>query len=655
MVYNPGQKKQHTPLKGMDIGILVVAVIALLVLIVALVLTALNYSRNNEGDANKLTAPVRGSIGRYMDKLYPQLSKHHKLWSTLSYDDLKYAYLHLDVYYTHIIPSLEPDIRAKLPRFTQLPNFSQTPGDWLRLFDGNVCDCLRFTFPTCQYNSSRFRDSDLEQNCPDWSGIRIAVPNSFVLMRAYQSNNLTGNTIKDGVTPVGSGKGFPNHAWFEGLAFPGEYGYPVACGAKLPPALSGNQTGLEYKTAEAPSWRPLNIPWSDSPWYGKECTSDADCPVAFLKCVNIKSDGQFPSEGVKPDGSGATGYCINNQYIKADPNSSSSSGGGGGGDKRSSRVHLGDGESVYDALLRNAQDMTRLQGVADCTDFPTTPCKSPPTTGFHGLWLYPLRGVGMWWNVGNSVVSNTKLGWMLAPKPQGIGYTLLELLPIMEFGAPNTNINDQVQLVANVIQYGQSNFVMKNGKKKYYRLADVDACSVEELQRNGYTGAQMVDNPTGAYDAALTLVTTWYVDGHSGLDSAEAPNGFNYSYQHFFPVGTYFSYAAALDVLTSGLMIARELDTLQLVVEPQNALGGLRPAYFFETFSQTPSKPSKWSAYKTGPANVCNNFYMVDPRVDWENFSKYGYVNDAAVGTNGRSNFDAELMPYNAASPSFQP
>lgn len=71
-----------------------------------------------------------------------------------------------------------------------------------------------------------------------------------------------------------------------------------------------------------------------------------------------------------------------------------------------------------------------------------------------------------------------------------------------------------------------------------------------------------------------------------------------------------------------------------MLIEPQNANSGLKPAYYFEIFQVVASKDSNpklndWTVYKdkngkvdTFPAQ-CGTFYTVDPTKDINNFLKY--------------------------------
>jgi hypothetical protein len=81
-------------------------------------------------------------------------------------------------------------------------------------------------------------------------------------------------------------------------------------------------------------------------------------------------------------------------------------------------------------------------------------------------------------------------------------------------------------------------------------------------------------------------------------------------------------------------MVQTKIDTLQLLLEPQAAKAGLRPAYFFETFTATPTTKSLQPYYTvnkdTSPTS-CNNFYMIDITKDLDNYIEYGYVNGSKI------------------------
>jgi hypothetical protein len=154
--------------------------------------------------------------------------------------------------------------------------------------------------------------------------------------------------------------------------------------------------------------------------------------------------------------------------------------------------------------------------------------------------------------------------------------------------------------------------------------------NLDTLKRNGYKG-ERISNFVGAFQAAKDLVSYWYIEGHTGLDST--PHGFNYNYNKYFPLGCHFSYASRFDHLLTSYMTVAKLDSIQLVLEPQNAKVGLRPAYAFEVFSKKPrtAEAMEGSAFQDTSITSCRACFSLDPGTQIENYIKYGYLPASAV------------------------
>lgn len=539
-------------------------------------------------------------LREYFSRLFPTSN-----FKKLSENELKQLYLNLDCWYTDIIKELKQDIIKKQPNWKLdylMPRNQELPSKWNRLFDGSLCDCMRFAYPNCVHPRSRF-SSESVKDCPTWPGLNVGKSYETVLLQAYNTNNQDKNFLKDSLTL--GGKGFPSHSWIEGLAFPGEYGHPEVCG-KVPNYLQQSQPGILYKADDQSEWKKLEMPYSQGPWFDSPCSDTKPCPVDFLKCVDMKSDGQFPKDQPLQGK-----FCLNSNYM----------------------------------IKENYED---------CDEFPIQPCKKPSKEqldGFHGLWLYPLRGVGMWLNIGNSIVTNTKLGYLISPNNQeynGAGYDLEDMLKIARGGGGEQNINNQLNRLIQIIQYGY----VRKGYRIGRRYIPYPEMRISDLHRHGYKGKQEREY-TKARSEALNLLKQWYIMGYSGIGTEEAPNGFNYNWQKHFPIGVHFSYAAAFDNMVLALLVDKKIDTLQLVIEPQNARAGLHPAYLFETFSATPSKATKssWNTFKDTNPNICRDMYIIDPLKDFDNYSKYGYVSGDKVDK--KIPFDPSKMTLTASRVSF--
>jgi hypothetical protein len=546
----------------------------------------------------------KNSLEKYFHELYPHMN-------VSKYNKLEPMYLNLDCWYTKMFPRYEKQILNKLPNFkvNRMNNlFNQQPDKWERLFDGSVCDCLRFAFPECQNPSSRFTgNKDIIKQCPLWSGINVGITYQTIIKRAYNTNNTDTNFIGDNsfiLKKYGmeeqNGKGFPNNSWVEVLTYPGEYGYPNVC---IPNDKFSNeiQPGLTYYEKKGNSWdwkngKKLNIKWSDGPYFNSPAKK-GNCNFDFLEPVYIKSDGQFPSN-YKTEGE----FCISKDVIGKNNNS--------------------------------------LQSV---------PVVRPDIIkDYHGLWLYPLKGVGMWRNLGKSLVCNTKLGFLLTSKPHGPGYNIRDkdikkVLDFAKHGGASTNINRQIKLLTECIHTGESYISKTRG-----------TLNINELKNHGYNEGRKI-NKDDAENAALDLVSKWYISGYSGLGKGkgQVTNGFNYNYEKNFPIGVYFSYASSFDDLVLNVLIDMKVDTLQLVMEPQNSKAALTPAYMFEIFDVTPKKLGTYTIVKDTTLIQCKEYYSINPEDDYENYSKYGYVSGDKVKE--PKVFDFKNFKLLMNRPSFQP
>lgn len=548
-----------------------------------------------------LPLPVpKATLQRYFSELYPHMD--------VTKYNLKLMYLKLDCWYTNMIPQYEYQILKKLPDFKKNRMnhlFDQEPDKWERLFDGSVCDCIRYAFPECQNPTSRFTgNEDIIEQCPLWSGINVGITYETIIKKAYSTNNTDNNFVQDhkdilkkyGIYYNQRGKGFPNNSWVEVLTYPGEYGYPNVC---IPNDKFSNeiQPGLTYFEKKGNDWdwkngKDLNIKWSDGPYFNSP-SKNGKCKFDFLEPVYVESNGEFPT---RHETNGV--FCISKDVLGKNNNSV---------------------ENYIPVVKKpdNIQD-------------------------FHGLWLYPLKGVGMWRNLGNSMVSNTKLGFLLTKKPHGPGYNIRDVLKLAKHGGASTNINRQVKLLTECINTGKS-YISKSRGYLY----------LKELETHGYTGGQK--SPKEAEDAALDLVSKWYISGYSGLGTGKGrvANGFNYNYEKNFPIGVYFSYASSFDKLVLGVMVDMKLDSLQLVIEPQNSKAALTPAYMFEIFQVTPKKEGTYSIFKDTSLIQCQEYFSINPTDDYENYTKYGYVRGDKVKNPKLFNF--KNFKLSMQHPTFEP
>ena len=583
-------------------------------------------------------------IGKYFSKLFPTGS-----WSDDKKDLMKKLYLNLDCWYENMLPEYKAQIISALPDFkiNRMQNVWNDPPEgivWEKLFDGSVCDCMRFAYPVCNHPRSRFGGKDILNDCPLWPGLNVGKTYGVLITQAYNTNNASNNFVKDSFTLRGKGKGFPNNSYVEGLSYPGEYGHPDICGV-IPADLKQTQPGLSYKD-DAGNWEPLNYPYTEGPWFGTPCDPDNTCKVSFLTCKNIKSDGSFPM-GQKPLING--NFCIDGSAI-------------------SKKTVENFEDDLYDVSVRSYSSYINdleMNGSNDISNiFSATKnalpasITTPDLQGYHGLWLYPLRGVGMWRAIGNSFVCNTKLGYLIAPKPNGLGYKLQDMLTLAgnNSGGPQ-NVNKQFQRLVQIIQKG---YVSKT--------PDYSAMTLKQLNEHIYGSMKKINNPVKDYTTASNLVyqlmTMWYIDGYNGLIKTDGTlntdplyyNGFNYNYQKWFPIGTHFGYASAYDNLVLSNMASNKIDTLQLVMEPQAAKAGLRPGYYFEIFQATPTNKitgAPYSVFTDTSSNQCKSFFMIDPSLDINNYTQYGYINGSKSVEDNKKVFNPLQMTLTAAKISF--
>lgn len=236
--------------------------------------------------------------------------------------------------------------------------------------------------------------------------------------------------------------------------------------------------------------------------------------------------------------------------------------------------------------------------------FPKSVCESVAVADFAIMKTYPLLGCGMWWTVGRSVAANTKLGFLM-DATVGCGMdvqTLLDLCgPVVQ--APY-NLVQQVRRVSDILLKGSVT-----------ATDDYPSMTVLDLRMHGYTYQTAPTTADAAYDAAKKLVRYWYLEGYTGLETGLA-NGFNYNHKKYFPIGCHYSYGKRFDNIILAFMAYKKLDTVQLVLEPQDTLKGARPAYAFEILCKIPTTEygRKNSAFGNDSSSTqCHNCYMLDP------------------------------------------
>ncbi len=597
-------------------------------------LTVFFLTRRSSPSASNLNDAGQPALVRYFDRLYPAGYEQFRKTDKAKLESL---YLSLNAWYETIIPEYKSQILAKVPKWPWNKTlFDQPPGIWCRLFDGDNCDCLRFTVPQCIRPSSRFHSRTLEQDCPEQDGLRVGVGYETILMRAFNSNNTDKNFVADIYTK--GGKGFPDNAWFEGLTYIGEYGMPFVCGA-IPDSLKGSQPGLQYRATDADAWKPLNLPWNGDPWWDTPCTSTGSCersgiPIPGLSCYQIKSDGTFP-----PGSAGTGSYCLYTPDLKEsfEPQHRVERITRAGTDDSCKYVTCNNGGKCVGGQCQCVGTYTGPK--CDCKNFPTVACSLPSSNGYRGLWLYPLSGVGTFRCIGKSVVANCKLGFLMTTYGESKGYSFDELSALVP-GNKAGSLHAQISSLTNILYHGSS---------RDSKIKSVD------LKKFHYKGPIKFRSHSEAQHQAKKTIADWYINGYSGILGDGGQDGFNYAPETYWPMGMYFSYSSSLDNLTLARMVVLEKDTLQIVIEPQSASSGLRPAYFFEIFQATPSSAvvDKYSIFKDTTEVGCKDYYMLNPLEDFDNYTKYGYMSDSAVKT--KQLLDPSMMMFSPQAPCFTP
>lgn len=514
---------------------------------------------------------------------------------------LQTIYLGLDCWYLNYIPQLAPKVSNEMYTVDRLPTLSSIDGnqgiEYARLFDSTVCDCLRISYKTCVYSKDRLTAMALKA-CPLWDGIRSIVTPKWLLKRAFDSDNPDTNYRKDLMVRQGmSGKkGFPSYSYYEGIVYPGEYGVTEFCTTtdKYDPYWKLNQAGLKSGSKD------LIMSNQTSPWFNEQDCSSKDCQKDYFlddtfKCVKITSDGSFGPAG-------NFSKCLRESTFTEEF-------------EIPKQACCGSDSNIE---TFSTDFSTNCPGGG----FPKAICPEVNPKDYREYWTYPQIGCGMWHTVGKSIAVNTKLGWLLAPEAEG--GCALDFNRLMEIrGSTNAieqNLVQQVNRVAAIIKNGQVT-----------ATAVWPAMNIDMLKKHGYTGSQVSDSQQ-SMKAAMDLVKYWYMEGYTGYENGIL-NGFNYNYVKYFPLGTHFSYASKFDNIILGMMTIKGLDSVQLMMEPQNASVGLRPAYMFEVISKKPTTKAglEDSAFQDTRSIQCKAIYSLDPSQYIGNYMKFGYLPKSVV------------------------
>lgn len=405
--------------------------------------------------------------------------------------------------------------------------------------------------------------------CPPWPYFKCFLTNTSLLKRAFDSSNKSKNYTIDSIQRL-------NVSGRKGFPDFSYYEGMVFPGETGLPELCTSDPDAYWNAKQQGIGSGLCISNSEPPWYSlPDCKQGVDC----ARCVEIVS-----------------GDSIQTKCVKS--NSTCPGAGGGGGD--------GDG--------------VRFRINCQPDGFPKSVCENVSVADYKVLKTYPLMGCGMWWTVGRSVVANTKIGF-LTDSVVGCAMdiqTLLDLCGSVVM-APY-NLVQQVNRVSEILLKGTVTATQ-----------DWPGMSLLDLKMHGYSSSNTIRTKEEAYDAAKKLIKYWYSEGYTGLE-AGVPNGFNYNYKKYFPIGCHYSYGNRFDNMILAFMAYKKLDTLQLVLEPQDVLRGARPAYAFEIASKIPTTEfgKNGSAFANDSSSTqCYNCYMLDPSIVAGGLTTYldtGYI-----------------------------
>jgi hypothetical protein len=363
------------------------------------------------------------------------------------------------------------------------------------------------------------------------------------------------------------------HAGMSGLkGFPDGAWYE---GLVYPSACCGDNTGFQ-RGLTGSSGRPLLVSNASEPWFNSTSCVESSCPDGYA-CVTVASDGSYGPR------------------------------------------------KKFDACLRVGSFVETFEAASDLIDdctpaFPGGVCASVKPAHYRAFSSFPARGCGVWFTTGKTFACNTKLGYLIAPASDGgCGLSLVDVMAVRRAtDAPvEQNIHAQVARLTSIIQFGS-----------VPATTQWPALAVSDLEKHGYAGGRQ-STVEAARREAEKLVAYWYVNGYTGLENG-APNGLNYSYEKYFPIGTHFSYASAFDNLILSWMATKRLDSIQFLLEPQNATIGLRPAYLFEIFSARPTTATG-AAASSFSDSACRAAFSLDPSIDLSHYIRYGYIAGSLV------------------------
>lgn len=218
----------------------------------------------------------------------------------------------------------------------------------------------------------------------------------------------------------------------------------------------------------------------------------------------------------------------------------------------------------------------------------------------HTFWLYPETGTGIWFNTGQTAAAYNKVAWLIA-YGSGLGSTL------------DQKMHSIVSLVCanyqNLTTCAQSCTDPQKSDPTY-------CCCHGRHGRNLGTQVYDVKQRFGStWQQALITTANYYVQGMYGDGQQPSP----------YPVGTFFSVLDTLDGTIKREQSTQQIDSVQLLREPQHGGYHSQPDYAFEILQHSPFDDSyyRWADYCSPQQKA---IAVLDPLQDINRYISLGYV-----------------------------
>lgn len=222
------------------------------------------------------------------------------------------------------------------------------------------------------------------------------------------------------------------------------------------------------------------------------------------------------------------------------------------------------------------------------------------------FWLYPTTGTGVWFNTGNTAPAYNKVAWLLQ-YGTGLGATVAQ----------------KMDAITTLVCTGYQNRTSCTSPCSDTQRSDPTYCCCHG--RHGRNlGTQVYDvKQRFGYTWQQALVTTagYYSSGMLGAGSTSQ-----------YPVGTFFAVLDKLDAKIKRDQEQAQVDSVQLLREPQHGGYHSDPVYAFELLQHSPFDGRsyyKWYDY-CNPKQAA--IAVLDPLLQLQNYTQYGFVT-AAVPT----------------------